>query len=60
MPITSVSSDNIGDSMTRHDIRLTHLVAFLLAGILTLFTVTLIMTYKSSRYADVTREQLDT
>ncbi len=45
--------------MTRHDIRLTYLVAFLLAGILTLFTVTLIMTYRSSQYADETRDRLD-
>lgn len=45
--------------MTRHDIRLTYLVAFLLTGILALFSVTLIMTYKSSQYADTTRDQLD-
>lgn len=45
--------------MTRHDIRLTYLVAVLLTGILALFTVTLIMTYKSSQYADTTRDQLD-
>ena len=46
--------------MTRHDIRLTYLVAFLLTGILTLFSVTLIMTYTSSQHADATRDQLDT
>lgn len=45
--------------MTRHDIRLTYLVAFLLTGIMTLFTVTLIMTYRSSQYADETRDKLD-